>query len=804
MSKSGSVKSGLCLKRLRTAAAVAAVTAVLAGCGSPEQRSQEHYENGMALIAKKDDRAARLELYKALKYNNDKVEIWRALTGIHERLKETATLFRDLRRVVELDPNDLDARLKLARLMVDGGAAEAAIRVLNAGREGDKPSAELHSIRAIALLRTDDSAGAVREAQRAFELDPTNGDAIVLLAAKKTSEGDLDGALKMLDSVGAGSRNETGATLQRLQIYVRKKEWTMAEQLLRGLIAQHPNETSYQNQLLQLLMAQQKFPEAEKEFRARLAANPSDSKLGLDFVRFLIATKGQAAGRTELEERIKAGGDDFDYRLALADLDVSQKKTDEAIQALQKLSTSTDKPDRIAEVQLRLAQIHITKGDLAAADSLIEGVLARDRKNVGALRLRAARRIDSGQFDGAISDLREAINEQPKSFDLLMLMATAYERSGKVELADRQYADALKSSNFNPEVVLRYVAFLQRRSDSTRAEEVLADAVGRNPTNVQLLSSLAQVKMGRRDWSGATAIADTIERLNNGRVAADQIRAVALAGQNKIDESNIGALEDAYRAAPNALAPAVLLANAYVRLGKVDKAVTVLKDLSNTAPNNGQLMVFLGQAQLAQKKDQDAVESFKAAISREPKAIAGYAALSDLYIRNKDYESADKLLQAALSELPGNINLRLSVAGLQILKGNYDEAISQYEAILKDQPNSAVAVNNLASLLLDNRSDKQSLDRAIALSQQLKNSNLPQFQDTVGWAEYKRGDFKSAIATLENVVSKTPNLAAAHYHLGMSYAAAGQNDKASEQFKTALSLEPDGTTLKENIKAALK
>jgi hypothetical protein len=38
----------------------------------------------------------------------------------------------------------------------------------------------------------------------------------------------------------------------------------------------------------------------------------------------------------------------------------------------------------------------------------------------------------------------------------------------------------------------------------------------------------------------------------------------------------------------------------------------------------------------------------------------------------------------------------------------------------------------------------------------------------------------------------------------MSYAAAGQPDKATEELKKALALEPDGTALKESISAALK
>ncbi len=80
----------------------------------------------MALIAKNDDLNARLELLNAVKYKADKVEVWRALAGIDERTK-AQSLFLDLRRIVELDPNDLDARLKLVRIMVAGGAAEAAL-----------------------------------------------------------------------------------------------------------------------------------------------------------------------------------------------------------------------------------------------------------------------------------------------------------------------------------------------------------------------------------------------------------------------------------------------------------------------------------------------------------------------------------------------------------------------------------------------------------------------------------------------------------------------------------------------------
>ena len=70
----------------------------------------------------------------------------------------------------------------------------------------------------------------------------------------------------------------------------------------------------------------------------------------------------------------------------------------------------------------------------------------------------------------------------------------------------------------------------------------------------------------------------------------------------------------------------------------------------------------------------------------------------------------------------------------------------------RDRPESSYTV----SLLLDYRSDKDSLDRALSLADALKNSNVPQFQDTLGWAQYRRGDYKNSISTLEGAAAKLP------------------------------------------------
>ena len=314
-----------------------------------------------------------------------------------------------------------------------------------------------------------------------------------------------------------------------------------------------------------------------------IEANPTNSEAGLDLVRFLYATKGPAAAKQELVARINAGGEVFSYQIALADFDFNQGNFADAEKLIQDVMSHASSAEQALAARVKLAEMDFKKNKVDAAESLVSEILRKDSRNPNGLKLRASIRIARGQLETAITDLQQALSDQPQSTDLMLLLAVAYERSGSMRLAEKQYSDAVRISNFNPIVGLSYANFLQRRGNIDRAEQFLVKLSRRSPKNLDILSALAQIELTRQNWAGAQAIAEAIRGAGDTRGIADQVLGAALIGQQKYDES-IAAFQSAVDASPSDGRPMVSLVKALVRAQKTDRAVAFLKSALQANP----------------------------------------------------------------------------------------------------------------------------------------------------------------------------------------------------------------------------
>jgi Tfp pilus assembly protein PilF len=122
-------------------------------------------------------------------------------------------------------------------------------------------------------------------------------------------------------------------------------------------------------------------------------------------------------------------------------------------------------------------------------------------------------------------------------------------------------------------------------------------------------------------------------------------------------------------------------------------------------------------------------------------------------------------------------------------RGDVDEAVAHYWPVVTAEPDNAVALNNLAYLLVERKGmAKEALplaDRAYRLS-----GSAPVVADTLSWIQFKLGDITSALPLTERAAQAEPGNLEILLHAATIHAAANDLLKARTYLASALKLDP--------------
>jgi cellulose synthase operon protein C len=789
------------MKPLKFAAAGFAAL-MLASCGSVEERAQGYYESGAKFLEQKDYPKAAIEFRNALKLKEDHADAWFGMAQIEEQAQNWPRVAGDLNKVLEIEPKHLKALEALAKFNLLAGDFPEALKRVNAAYDIDSKNPNIVALKAAVLFKLNDQKGARLEADKALALKPNHADASIIVASLLLESGDQAGALAAVDGALVANPDSLGVHLLKLKIFEIKKDVPGQEKAIRGLIAAFPDRKDFKSGLISFLVKTGRSEEAEKEMRQAVAANPTDSDAGLGLVRFLRGARGVDAAREELEKLVGNSPQPFAYQLELADADYRAGRVEESMALLRDMVKQLGVTDQGMSARLNLAGKLLDQKQFSETDAVVAEILKNDARNVGALKLQGALETERGNLDVAIASLREALNFDTKDHTIRLLLAVAYERKASFELASKELADAYKQSNGDPLVGLSFATFQLRRGSADRAEGILTEVVSRAPRNKEALSLLAELRLRKQDWAGAEALAKLAKSQGGGDDVSEQILGASLLGQKRFDEA-ISHFEAVSASAPDDIQPMFALIRAYIASGKVGEAEAFAQSALKANPENPAVHIILGSVMLAQNKMAEAKASLETSISKDDTSPAGYIALARFHAVQGKRDEAIAVLAPAAGKVKDSQNLRMGLAGLYEAAGQFDKAIEQYEFLVADDPNSVVAVNNLVSLLCDHGSGPDVFKRAADLAAILRDSPIPQFRETLGWALVKNGDIKAGLQILERSITELGNLPAAQYHLGLAYAAAGEKPLAEKHLNLALNLEKNPET-NSKIQSALK
>jgi tetratricopeptide (TPR) repeat protein len=624
----------------------------------------------------------------------------------------------DTTRLVELYPDDYAIRALHATVLADLGRLEEAERehdlVKEMGEKSDDPEFQTRACLAPAVFAKDvlkDDAKARVLYDDCAQRTPT--DPMVL--------GHIVGYYD-----GLGERE-------------------IGTQLIRAAVAAAPESLGLRATLANRLhnsgdaeAAEQVLKEAVESFGSAAAWN---------VLANYYRRSGQPGKALEAIEKVieVSGGASDQVSFTHADILLDLNDTDRAEEVARTL-------ERPTYAQLIRGRILLLRGDPAGALAAFEKGIRAWPNNAGARFLAGLAARDLGDYDRAISELREAVRANVAETEAALELA-------RIHLIRGSYQNAVTFANMalkGPGGYQQFEAYLV----AIRA----MNALGQHDRSRLTINVLKE----RGHLAISTAELALLEReIGRPETALEAIRA---SGLDLSDPANEVTLQQS--------------AETLADLGRVDDALLQVDEAIARAPERGTLYELRGLLMLRGSRYDPARIAFEKALELDPRSARAKAGLAAVAAESGDLAGAIALFDEASVLAPHEGGYAYSAAQLTLASGDIAGAEARLRDVVRQHPDALGARNDLAWLLAGKGED---LDFALKLALDANRRRpAPEVLDTLGWVYYQRGEMNEAVAALEQAAAGRPDSASIRYRLALAVGKAGEEERSRVLLEGAL------------------
>lgn len=312
-----------------------------------------------------------------------------------------------------------------------------------------------------------------------------------------------------------------------------------------------------------------------------------------------------------------------------------------------------------------LGTIRAKQNRLSEAETLFTKAVAHEPRYSGARMNLAYLHLQKREPAKAVVQLKEVLALEPANTEVMVVLGDAHLATGALEVAERQYLDALEG-----------------RLDNAGA-----------------LLGLAQISRAKGEIKETTLYLTRV-----GTLVADSkspeflYKFATVAIQAGMSDAAKAALENALKLRPNEPAYLLALGVAWLRKGDLFEAEKVFRRLVQLQPTSEPAQVHLGYVLLNQKKyDEAQLWLEKSARSPSPMPEVFYY-LGLVAQEQNDDAKAIQLFEKAVRKLPNYAHARIALGSSYIKLRNYTRAKEELETAVKLDPEEPKAHYNLALL----------------------------------------------------------------------------------------------------------
>jgi tetratricopeptide (TPR) repeat protein len=684
-----------------------------------------------------------------------------AAAGCSENAKKTRALDRaehyfqsgdyekariEFLNVLSLSPRNVRSLTSVGTIYFERGQFMAALPYLGAARQIDSNNIQTTLNLGLCFQAFSDFKRARELALSVVWKDPSNEDAVMLLAESAQTPEEVAEVRKILEKLRSESGDQASFHLASALFLLKERKIPEARQAIVDARALNPKSPLVLMALSNVQWSDGQMAEAENLLAAAAALSPLRSS----------------------------------RQLRLVDVKLHNGAIDEAKRLLQQIIDKA--PDQIPALAYQ-ARIAFAERKFSECDRLIQKILALDRGNYDALLLQGRMKLAQKKVLEAIKIFDGMKNRYAGSSELRHLIGAAYLANEEIDKAIVNLTQAVSIDPGNVTAALTLADLYLRKGNSSSAIQILGPILQKQPKSLQALSLLANAYRLQDRWDDVILVYQNWASLFPKDSDPHFLMGLALRHQGKFIEAR-AAFTKAHDMEPTHVQALTQLIGMDVLDQQFDSAWKRLDADMSLNPNSPDLQFLAAKIHLAQKDSEKAEAALLKALELDPAFEPAYSTLGEIYVTSNRRDAALDRLRTGVARNPKDVVGQMRIAIILEEMKDFSAAAKAYEQILSVDPTFSPALNNLAYLYTERIPN---LDRALTLARRAREVSRDSYSaysaDTLGWVLYKKGEYAWALRLIQECSDHMPENIEVKFHLGL----ASYMNGAEAQARIALS-----------------
>jgi putative PEP-CTERM system TPR-repeat lipoprotein len=700
---------------LRIAALIVASAMLTAGCG--KETPEAMLASGKELLAKRDYRAAAIQIKNALQAN----------------------------------PNVPEARFLLGKTLLEAGDGSSAVLELRKALELRYSADEAAPLLLRAMLVAGQHDSVVAEATKLTVLTPESRASILdSVSIAYALNGKIQESEKSNNAALEQKADYLPALLTRARLRGNKGAIDEAIGIVNLIVAKQADNDDAWRVKGDLLATKDDVPGALAAYRKALELRPDRITTHSAVMQLVNRSSSDAVVAQQLEAMKKAAPTHpetmyYDAQLAIRKGDLKGAR-EISLQLLKRAPNSPFALLQAGAIENSLqsyvvAESHLTKA-LQIAPTLLES-----RRMLGVTYLRM------GLPGKAVTALVPALGKMEKDAEFVALLAEAYVQNGDLKNGELYFAQA---SKLDPKDARKRTALAMTKLSTGSEGEALSDLeqISKSDTgttaDVALISS--QIKRGAYDR--ALKAIDGFEKKQPNTAITHNLRGLIM--QRKGDMASARAsFERALAISPGFIAATSNLVDLDVTEGKTEAAIKRLQAAVTASPKSAEPSVLLARLQSTMGTPAgEILEILKRAVQADGGDVNARSALVNQYLKAKNPQMAVTSAQEGLAAIPDSPVLLDDLGNAQREAGDFNQALATFGKLSVLRAGSPLPLARMAEVHYANKNYGAAADnlrKALAISPQLLDA-----QRTLVDVLLLQGKAKEAIAVAREVQKQRP------------------------------------------------